>query len=223
MPQDSDNSGNPARLHLDREWALFQAVESGTADRLWLTWESPRPVVILGRNSPAADHVIAGACREDGVAILRRFSGGGTVVVGPGCLNYAIALSLVSSPWLADVAVSFDAILGRIVGSMRIPGLAIAGGSDLALHGQKVSGNAQRRGRRALIHHGTLLYHFDSDPVRRYLKEPDRQPEYRAGRSHADFIGCLPLTPEQIIANLKAAFDVLEFTPERLRSGLTYA
>lgn len=202
-------------MHLAREWALFQAVENGTADRLWLTWESPCPVVIVGLHSRLADHVIAGVCNEDGVAVLRRFSGGGTIVVGPGCLNYAVALSLVSFPWLANVPASFNTILGRIVGSMKIPGLRIAGGSDLALDGRKVSGNAQRRGRRALIHHGTLLYQFDSMLATRYLKEPDRQPEYRGGRSHANFMGHLPLTREQITANLSAAFDVLHLQTDQ--------
>ena len=214
MHQASKTTGTAAQMHLAREWALFQAVENGTADCRWFTWEAPSPVVILGLHSRIADHVIAGPCREDGVAVLRRFSGGGTVVVGPGCLNYAIALSLVSHPWLADVAASFDTILGRIVGSMNVPGLALAGSSDLVLSGRKVSGNAQRRGRRGLIHHGTLLYHFDSSLVARYLKEPERQPEYRAGRSHADFIGQLPLTAAEITANLKTAFDVPELRRE---------
>jgi lipoate---protein ligase len=223
MHQDCDKSNDTARSHLAREWELFQGVETGTADCLWYIWESPRPVVVLGRNSPIDDHVIVEACRDDGVAVLRRFSGGGAVVLGPGCLNYAIALSLISHPWLADVASSFHAILGQIVGSMRVPGLSIAGGSDLALHGWKVSGNAQRRGRFALIQHGTLLYGFDSGLATRYLKEPERQPEYRARRSHAEFIGHLPLPPEKITANLQAALDVIRLEPQQLRPRLTYA
>ena len=62
--------------------------------------------------------------------------------------------------------------------------------------GRKVSGNAQRRGRRALLHHGTLLYDFDPGLAARYLKEPIRRPAYRSGRCHADFIGNLPLSAE---------------------------
>ena len=96
-----------------------------------------RPLPTLGghparrRRRPQHDRSpttsIQDACRADGVAVLRRFSGGGAVVLGPGCLNYAIALSLVSRPELADVAASFRAILGRVAAALGVPGLSIAG------------------------------------------------------------------------------------------------
>ena len=60
--------------------------------------------------------------------MLRRFSGGGAVVLGPGCLNYAVVLSLVSRPELTNVAASFQVILGRIVAALGISGLSLAGG-----------------------------------------------------------------------------------------------
>lgn len=213
MYPNTDDVRQPAQSDLAREWELFQAVETGSAECVWRTWQSPRPVVVLGRNTPAADHVIVDACREDQVAVLRRFSGGGAVVLGPGCLNYAVAVSLVSHPALADVATSFHVILGRIVGAMRISGLTVAGGSDLAIDGRKVSGNAQRRGRRAVLHHGTLLYDFDANLATRYLREPIRQPAYRARRPHAEFIGHVPLGPEEIIENLQIALSDLKPEP----------
>ena len=82
-----------------------------------------------------ADDVIQDACRADRVRVLRRFSGGGAVVLGPGCLNYAVVLSLVSWPELANVSASFQFILGRIVAALGVPGLALAGGTDLVLAG----------------------------------------------------------------------------------------
>ena len=153
---------------------------------------------------PFLDHVDLDACRADGVEVLRRSSGGGAVVLGPGCLNYAIAVSLVSRPELVDVAGSFCAILGQIAASLGVPGVSIAGHADLSLHGRKVSGNAQRRGRHALLHHGTLLYDFDPRYAVRYLKEPARQPAYRAARPHAEFLGNLPLSVQVIRARLAA-------------------
>ena len=80
------------------------------------------------------------------------------------------------------------------------------------LRGRKVSGNAQRRGRRALIHHGTLLYDFDPGLAARYLKEPARQPAYRAARRHAEFIGNLPLSAETIRARLETAWRAFGLT-----------
>ena len=172
---------------------MFRQVDAGGSACLFRTWESARPVVVLGRNTPAADHVVLEACRADGVPVLSRFTGGGPVVLGPGCLNYAVALPLVSRPEWGDVAESFRVILGLIAEALAVDGLAIAGGTDLVLGSRKVSGNAQRRGRRALIHHGTLLYDFDPGLVTRYLHEPARQPRYRGRRRHAEFLTNMPL------------------------------
>ena len=196
-----------AAEHLDAEWRLFQAFEAGALGHLCRVWETARPVVVVGRNTSIADQVLQDVCLQDGVPVLRRTSGGGAVILGPGCLNYALAASLVSHPELQDVAGSFSTILRRITAALNVTNLAVAGGTDLTLNGRKVSGNAQRRGRRALIHHGTLLYAFDSSLAGRYLRDPRRQPAYRAGRPHTDFIGNLPLSRQVIEARLGAAWS----------------
>ena len=193
-----------AEQHLDEDWRLLARVEAGSTDYLFRTWETSVPVVVLGRNTLSAEHVLQDACDRDRIRVLRRCTGGGAVVLGPGCLNYAVAVSLVSRPELADVAASFRAILGRVVDAIGVTGLTIEGGSDLALDGRKVSGNAQRRGRRAVLHHGTLLYDFDAALASRYLKEPPRQPAYRSARLHADFIGNLPVSREVVRSRLVA-------------------
>ena len=187
---------------------MFMAVEGGSAVGLHRSWQVARPVAIVGRHGAVGDDVIVEACRADGVTVLRRFSGGGAVVLGHGCLNYAVALSLVSRPELSDVAASFQVVLHAIVSALDIPGLSIHG-SDLTLNDRKVSGNAQRRGRRAFVHHGTLLYDFDPSLATRYLKEPARQPGYRASRHHAEFLGNLPLPLDTLRERLGIALGSL--------------
>jgi lipoate-protein ligase A len=202
MHQSTADEVMASEEHLDREWQMFLAIEAGSVDQQCLTWETARPLVVVGHSASVADQVVVEACRGDGVPIVRRFSGGGAVVLGPGCLNYAVGLSLVSRPELKDVAHSFHVILGGLAAALGVDGLSIDGGTDLVLNGRKVSGNAQRRGRRALIHHGTLLYDFDSRLAARYLKEPCRQPGYRYARTHVDFMGNLPLPRETVRARL---------------------
>ena len=196
--------------HLARELEILHSLETGTTGDCYRLWEATRPVVVVGRSTTVFDHVDLDACRADGVEVLRRSSGGGAVVLGPGCLNYAIAVSLVSRPELADVAGSFCAILGQVAASLCVPGVSTAGHADFSFNGRKVSGNAQRRGRHALLHHGTLLYDFDPRCAVRYLKEPARQPAYRAGRPHAEFLGNLPLSARLIRARLAAGLADME-------------
>lgn len=187
---------------ITRDWQLFQEVESGERPFAWRTWEIARPAVIVGRSNVVAQLVDEAACRADGVPIVRRCSGGGTVVLGPGCVNYGIVLTFVSAPHLFDVAASFSAILSRVAAGLGIAGLVIGGGTDLVMSGRKISGNAQRRGRHALLHHGTLLYDFDAALATRYLREPERRPAYRGMRAHAAFLGNVPLTGAEARARL---------------------
>jgi lipoate-protein ligase A len=185
--------------------ALFQALESAGGEESLRVWESPSPVVVLGRGGVAARDVNLDACAADDVPIARRDSGGGAVVLGPGCLNYSLLLSLDRRPWLRDVRASYQEILGWLIDALPIPALEIQGGSDLVLDGRKVSGNAQRRGARALLHHGTLLYAFDAHLSERYLKEPVRRPAYRGERRHTEFLGNLPLSGKEIAEMLERA------------------
>lgn len=202
----ADTAAWDARRHIAEDLALFHAIETGACERLARCWHVLTPVVVIGRHGVAGDDVNLDACGMDGVPVVRRFSGGGAVVLGQGCLNYAVALSLVSHPALADVATSFRVVLETVVAALAVPGLTVAGGIDLAIGGRKVSGNAQRRGRRAILHHGTLLFDFDPDLATKYLKEPRRQPAYRADRRHRDFLGNIPLSGDAIRARLQAAW-----------------
>jgi lipoate-protein ligase A len=202
MPQGCDETALSPGQHLDREWRLFQSIESGASAAFFRIWETDRPTVVIGRSQAIPDHVFQESCQRDSVAVIRRFSGGGAVVLGPGCLNYALGFSLVSRPDLADVPESFRTILGTLADALAVRGLTVDGTADLVLDGRKVSGNAQRRGRHAVLHHGTLLYDFDAALAARYLKELLRQPSHRAFRTHAHFMGNLPLSGELLRSRL---------------------
>ena len=69
----------------------------------------------------------------------------------------------------------------------------------------KFSGNAQRRRRHALVFHGTILYGFDLSLIDALLKFPSAQPEYRASRSHSEFVRNISAAPAQVKQALQQA------------------
>ena len=103
-------------------------------------------------------------------------------------------------PGLDLIAPSTRYVLTRILNAIipLFPTLAIAGTSDLAAGSVKVSGSAQQRKRRFFLHHGTLLAGFDLPQLARYLNAPERQPDYRRGRPHVQFVGNLPTTTGEL-------------------------
>ena len=178
--------------------ALLDLVEDEACDAALWFWEAPSHCVVVGYGQTPAREVRLDACRADGVPVLRRCSGGGTVVQGPGCLSYALAMPIDAHPELATVSGTNAHVMGcqRDALARVVPGsLAVCGHTDLVWEGRKVSGNAQRRRRRALLFHGTFLHGMDLDLVTRWLRPPSSEPAYRAGRDHAAFVANLPCPP----------------------------
>lgn len=205
------------------EALLHTAEADGTVEYLRV-WESPCYCVVLGKNCRLADDVCVETCRADRVSILRRVSGGGTVLLGPGCLNFSVVLRYERAVELKSVSDSFGYILSQIHAALSSTALDIQiAGTDLLRGDRKFSGNCQRRQRTHLLHHGTILYRFDISSVARYLREPLRQPTHRAGRDHASFLTNLPVEPNQLRRQLLAAWDApvsMTTPPLNLVAGL---
>jgi lipoate-protein ligase A len=51
--------------------------------------------------------------------------------------------------------------------------------------------------------HGTFLLHFDLPRIERYLRMPSREPGYRRGRRHGDFLCNLNLDPGLVKHSLR--------------------
>lgn len=199
LPSPADN------LALDE--ALLEACDAGGPELLRF-WEPDRPFVVVGYANHVAREVDLAACATAGVPVLRRVSGGGTVVQMPGCLNYAVVLRLDRAPELATIGGANRFVLDRIGRAVEQASHAkvrvtLCGDTDLACDGRKFAGNAQRRRRQALLVHGALLLTAELDWIDRLLPMPSREPAYRAGRSHREFVMNLQLPRADVVAALR--------------------
>jgi lipoate-protein ligase A len=179
---------------------LLDGAESGRSDETLRFWESPELFVVLGLGQARREEVLLDTCARDAVPVMRRCTAGGCVVQGPGCLNFTLVLKYENHPELRSIRGSYTYILGLLAAAFDRGGLAVVheGANDLAIDGRKVSGNAQRRLKTAILHQGTLLYALDPDLMTKYLREPNKRPAYRAERPHADFVGQLPMDRAQL-------------------------
>lgn len=198
-----------AAENLALDEALLLAAEAGTGGEVLRLWENPAPAVVLGSGGSVRIDVNVPACDADGVPVLRRASGGGTVLVGPGCLCFTVVLAYARAPGLDQIGPSARYVLEFVRRALRhvAPGAAVEGTSDLAVGGRKFSGSAQQRKRRHFLHHGTLLASFDLGLIGKYLNPPERQPAYRAGRPHGEFVTALPADTATLRRLLTAAWQ----------------
>jgi lipoate---protein ligase len=198
--------------------ALLDWVEDQAPDtEILRIWESAEPMVVAGRSTRIAQEIDSAECRRRGIPVIRRSSGGAAILAGPGCLMYAVVLSYKMRPELRDISRAHELVLGRILSGLRTvlpPGSDIekAGTSDLVLsakpnsRARKFSGNSLRVKRTHCLYHGTLLYDLDLELISSCLRLPPRRPEYRASRSHQDFVENLPLDGQQLIQALDFAW-----------------
>lgn len=207
-----------ANLALD-EALLDAAVEGELPGEVLRLWEPADFFVVLGRSS-RLDEVNQAACRADDVPVLRRPSGGATIVAGPGCLMYAVVLDLDHRPELRSVDRAHSYILDKNAAALAplAAGIALKGTSDLTLPAaqsngeppRKFSGNSLRLKRNCLLYHGTILYDFPLKQLGCWLATPARTPKYRDDRAHETFVTNFPARREAMTAALIDAWKAMK-------------
>lgn len=179
--------------------ALLDWREENGGNGILRFWESRETFVVAGYANKIEAEVNVANCETAKIPIFRRCSGGGTVLQGAGCLNYALILQIAENSPLSEISGANKYIMARnrdaiqsIMGE-SLP-IKVQGHTDLAsLNGslsifRKFSGNSQRRHKAFLLFHGTFLLNFNLELVGKFLKFPSRQPDYRADRGHGDFL-----------------------------------
>lgn len=190
--------------------ALLDQCEEGYPHEILRFWEPRSYFAVLGYSNRPDTELDLNACRKSKVPVLRRCSGGGTVLEGPGCLNFSLLLNIASRQELKGVQRTNafvmkqhqEALETLLSGRVRIQGT-----SDLTLNDRKFSGNAQRRKRNWVLFHGTFLISLDIQQVEQCLRHPEKQPDYRRSRSHSDFLTNIGLSTTTLKEALQKKWD----------------
>ena len=154
-------------------------------------YEPPEVSVVIGRGGRQELELNTTRIAADGVTLYKRPGGGCAVVLDSGNLVVSIAAPL---PGIGGIKSSFTAISDWLVTALAacgVPGVKQRGISDLAIGERKIGGSCMYRTRDLVYYSTTLLLDPDLELVDRYLLHPPREPDYRAGRPHRQFMGSL--------------------------------
>src|SRR5580704_12258737 len=119
--------------------ALLEACEAGESEELLRVWEPAQYFVVLGYANRAETEVDLPFCRRNTIPVLRRCTGGGTVLQGPGCLNYSLLLKIEENGPLGTITSANRFIMERnrdaLDSKFQVPSskFQIVGHTDLAL------------------------------------------------------------------------------------------
>lgn len=174
------------------------------------------PAIVMGISGKPELLVDLNRCKTDPIPLIRRFSGGGTVVVDEDTLFITFIISKKD----LDITPFPEPILRWSVelyqSAWKIPNFRLIE-NDYAIGEKKCGGNAQYLKKDRWVHHTSFLWDFKENQMNRLLI-PQKRPSYRADRGHMDFLCRLKdysPGPEELISNLKKElvkrFDIKEF------------
>ena len=158
----------PTQMAIDEAVAMAR-IKHGTPNTIRLYRWNPSAVSI-GYFQSIEKEVNLEACKEYGVDVIRRITGGGAVYHD---YNGEITYSLVApedDPKIPrDILASYQLICGAIVNGLKGMGIdsEFKPVNDIVAGGKKISGNAQTRRHGVVLQHGTIL--VDSD-IRRMFQ-----------------------------------------------------
>jgi len=149
------------------------------------------PAIVMGISGKKEVVIQEDFYRHNPLPVIRRFSGGGTVVIDEHtlfitliCNSKAVSIPAFPEPILQWNGTLFSRPLGALDFKIRE--------SDYVIGMKKFGGNAQYIRKNRWVHHSTLLWDYCKEKMN-VLALPGKMPAYRMGRNHEEFLG--PLKP----------------------------
>lgn len=167
------------------------AREAGeTGRRVLRLWWGSDTVAVLGAGDKPETALNLEECERRGVRWLKRVTGGGTVLQTPEVFNYSYTAP---DPHRFDLERVFEQGAQLVICALDRLGVSarMRGTSDVAVGDRKISGSAQARKWKAVLLHGTLLVDADVELMEAVLRHPLKEPDYRRGRPHRQFVTTL--------------------------------
>lgn len=168
-------------------------IDPDAAGNAFMVWQPEQTVIVLGQSNQAETAVHTDLAEQDGVPVIKRQSGGQTVILTPRTLVISVRLF---SEKLENPQVYFKRINNVIISALAnlgIDGLVEKGISDIVIGEKKILGSSIYRKKSMVFYHAVLNISETPEFIGQYLKHPEREPDYRIGRKHEDFVTSIHL------------------------------
>lgn len=167
-----DTGLRPAAQNLAFNRALLEARQAGEGVPT-LRFLRFTPSALLGYHQSAEQELDLDYCREHGITIQRRITGGGAIYMDETVLGWELYLTK-RELGSADMAVIARRICEAAARGLSALGVAAAyrPRNDIEVDGRKISGTGGAFDGDALMYQGTLLIDFDIERMLRVLRIP---------------------------------------------------
>lgn len=157
--------------------------------------------IVLGRSNLNIEDIITDKALTAEVKILKRPSGGEAVILSSKMLIISIKMPLLHGLKPQYYFTKANGVIIESLKKMEVKNLHSKGISDISIGNKKVLGSAIYRGTTFMFYHAVLNISEDVKIISKYLKHPKREPDYRKGRNHSEFVTSLLLEGYNINSN----------------------
>lgn len=198
-------------VHHGLDAALLDRVGAGESPPTLRFWARAEPSVLLGRFQAYDDEVATDYVEQEGIAVVRRITGGGAVYCEPGgVLTYSLAAPRSALP--DDVAEGFAVCNEWVAAVLRELGVDAAHDplNDIAHPDGKIAGSAQLRTEDAVLHHAVLSHTLDAAEMVRVLRIGEAKLSDKAVTSAESAVAPIgryaDATPDEVTDALREGF-----------------
>ena len=169
---------NPA-LTAAVDEAILTSCAAGSVGNTLSFYSRDRPTVSLGYFEKASECIDLDLCREKGIVIIRRLSGGSAIYTDSGQIIYTLTLSHGLVP--ENPKGSYPLICAGVVNALQSLGIAAEYRplNDVVVDGRKISGSAQTRRAAVVLQHGTVIVDSDLETMMRVILQRPGKPRRR--------------------------------------------
>ncbi len=177
-------------------------------------WIPEQPVLVLGYSQEPEQELNLAAVESANIPVYKRKGGGGAVFLSPNIVCVALRMQRRPGFGLQDYFSTANGFIQSAFKNALNIDLIPRGISDLALGDRKILGSSLYLPRDCAVYLASILVDVPLSLLDQYLLHPTREPDYRLGRTHANFIqnlsdipGLEYLTPERVKQILETRFS----------------
>lgn len=171
----------------------IQILNSSSNQAVYI-WNPDNIYIVLGRSNSSEGSVNLDTAIKDGVTIIKRPTGGESVVLSPNMLVFSAKIDHKNSQKPIEVFNKINKHLITQLTNIGIKNLNSKGISDLSIGEKKILGSSMMLKDNIFFYHAVLNINEDPSIISKYLKHPKKEPDYRKGREHKQFVTSLKLS-----------------------------
>jgi lipoate-protein ligase A len=186
--------------------------------------EGSTPAIVMGISGKKEELVDCAKAAKDGIPLIKRFSGGGTVIVDENTLFITFIFQKQAHGFPAYPEPIMKWTEGIYRDALRHPEFRLRE-NDYVIGDRKFGGNAQYIKKDRWLHHTSFLWDYSSENMQ-YLLHPKKTPPYRQNRPHDEFLCRLreyfadkDLVIENVVREINKRFPLKEVSLEEALMG----